>query len=410
MRLTASSILRAQWLVFAASMPLFSVEFLRINNESLRIHIAVPMVLLALIILTTLAFSAAGMRLRRVSNGGMLALLAGAFLVWHVFAIGPSEDPVVAVREVYKLLLGLLCLWAVSVSFPREPEFAVSFWEVAIAASTILMIGLIWQYYFVFHSPYLSNNLDEQTKYGRNQLTAYIVYVFPYAIARFACSPRLRGILEPLVLAAALVYAASRAAWISSAVGIGFLLYSTARDRGLARTIGYAIAAAVVVGSAIAVLYACVQDFEAPARLLYLFDPAAVPELNSYHERSWRALGGVHLFLESPLRGVGLANSNILLGTLTHNDYSAILAELGAIGFVLFIAIMFLVARNLFGMANSRADSVSWPGLGARMSYPAVACSLLFTNSYTTPLLWIFFGLCLAQADSDWRQGAAPAK
>jgi len=82
-------------------------------------------------------------------------------------------------------------------------------------------------------------------------------------------------------------------------------------------------------------------------------DTTMVSEYGSMGSR-WRLLlRSLHVFMEHPVFGVGIGNYVVeslrVFGawTPTHNLYTEILAELGIIGFVLFISIIVLTFRNL---------------------------------------------------------------
>lgn len=405
MRVGYSSIFRGLWLALAVALPLFSVEFLRLNNEALHMHVAVPMFVVGVIMILNIFVYIGGRRAEgRVPSGNLLGQLGILFLLWHVVALIPAYDAILGFREVCKLALGLLAMWTVGVAFPRDPAFMRRFWGIALFSSTVLMSFLIYQYHFRFHAAFLSNNLDESTRYGRNQLTAYLVYIFPFAVARLILTKnKIRNCAEPLVLAGALVYAGSRAAILSTICGLLFLVWYMAKLHGIGKTLGVVFWGIFIGLGAFFFVSHWIPNLEVVERVLFLFDPSSAPQLNSYHERGWRIMGGVNLFLSSPLMGVGLTNSDYELGTLTHNDYSQIMAETGAVGILLFVGILATVGRRLLEGRVRPAGASDWSFIAPRIAFPAILVSLSFTNSYTTLFLWLFLGMCLVQVDIDQR-------
>jgi O-antigen ligase len=79
------------------------------------------------------------------------------------------------------------------------------------------------------------------------------------------------------------------------------------------------------------------------------------------------------------------------VGKVAHNSYLSVLVELGLIGFLLFTAILVLVARHTLG--RSRWDSSFWLAILVTWS---IAASTL-TWEYRKPT-WLFFGLLIASS------------
>src|SRR5262245_46574698 len=136
------------WLLAAATFPLFSVEFLRLNDERvLRVSFAIPMVLLALIL-------AVGLAMAMVERGTLPAplisrplgpaLYGAMFLlfIWQLVSLMRSVDFKWGLRETVKLALGLVAFWIVLAFFPRDRKFLGRFWGVVLGGSAVLMAFL----------------------------------------------------------------------------------------------------------------------------------------------------------------------------------------------------------------------------------------------------------------------------
>jgi O-antigen ligase len=404
--------------MLALTVPLFAVQFWRINNEGLHIHIAPPMLIIGIIVCIALCM---GFFRILPATSRLPVFSASVFFLCHLLSMMRAGDLGLAIREVGKLGFGLACFWAIAASFPRHEEDLQRFWKTALLVSAGLYLILMYWHFFVFKSSYLSGNLDELSRIGRNQVAEYLVYITPFSFASFGeRRSRLRSSLITIVFVAALVYGGSRAAILSvaCAAGYGFWRLWVQGKLKFGRFIIVVLGIVLVVVLPFAAVLKYVPDIETARKFHYLVDPNTVSRddktdispINSYHERGYRIRGGIAMFLDSPIYGVGLTNSNIILGTLTHNDYVSILAETGAIGFFSFLGILWAVKRRLFGRPwrLNRADH--WTGFGFQMAFVAVLASLMFTNSYTTPFLWIFLGLCWAQGEIEAGPGKQSAQ
>jgi O-antigen ligase len=405
-------IIKGLWLVLAFTFPLFSVEFLRWNDRQiLRISFAVPMIVL-LVILAIAAVMAMSEGLVRKSplisrplGGPLLYGTLLLFLIWHVISLVRSEDFGWALREVIKLAMGITAFWIVLAFFPREPGFHKRFWKIALWSSAALMAFLIYQYAFVFVRPFLGNNIDEATRAGRNMLTWYLVFILPFAVTRFMDSRRKIIEAVPLmVLTIAWIYAGSRGAWVSVVFGLLVMLALLIRDqpvRGLKISLAMAVGISAAAASSLWVLASCVDsdELEYGKKLVSLFDPDAVPELNSTAERVDLIEQALVDFADHPLAGIGLMNFFGQRELVTHNDYLGILAEMGVIGLCLFLAIL----SNVFFLLFQGARKSGWLALGTRSSLMGVIFSFFIINAYTNMIFWIFLGLVVVVSETEAR-------
>jgi hypothetical protein len=395
-------LLRPLWLALACSWPLFAVQFLRLDHERLHVHVAVPMVIMGAVVVGAIAArlrdgGEAGPRLDR-----RVAATATVFFLLHAIAVLRAIDPVLALRETIKLGLGIACLWGAVVAFPRRREDIERFWTCALSMSAALYAALIYRHYFVFRGPYLSGSFSELTPFGRNHTAQYLIYVVPLAVCRLlSAERRWTHVLTAFVLVTALVYGGSRGTILAVLSGFLWLAKRAWSERAVWRwpqagrtTV---LVALVMIMPWIAVSF-LVPHAEAIEKFHYLINPRAVPRLHSYEERGRRITDGLALFRRAPIFGVGVTNAEPLIGTATHCDYITVAAEQGLLGLACFAAVLLSIGSRLFSGASEFAG---WAAVGMRMGFIGVLISMVFINTYSTPIFWIFLGLCLVQADIE---------
>lgn len=422
--LTKSGLVKALWLLVAATFPLFSVEFARYNNLLLRMHVALPMLFMGLLVgLGALLIAGRQGRISRLLLGGKyarLVMVAGFLLwTWHVVEMARANDFPLALREVMKLGYGLVCAMLALLFFPRDERFMERFWKVAIWTSAALFVFLIYQYAVVWRSAYLGTYLDQASREGKNQMGSYLVYITPFALAYLQTTRwKFVASVPTLILTIALIYGGSRGAWLGVAAGLLSLTPVLARAYGIKRVAGFLVLAGIFVYLGIWSIqtYLGPGNYEFARRFMYLIDPSAAPELQSYEDRSDKLERVWEVFITSPFIGVGLTNTYFL----PHNDFVRIFSDLGVVGGALFL----VVAGNLVlsvghrrrnysnhqsspadfsinsragtPVHSSRAQRIWWVALGSRA---AVIGALLFMCTmdriYTTTAFWAVVGLAL---------------
>jgi len=281
---------------------------------------------------------------------------------------------------------------AVVFYFPRDSKFGEYFWTLVIISTLPLVLFLIYYYAIVFQSDFLGTNLVEKHRGGRNQLSWYLALTMPYAIANFMCRYKLRpvakiiGLLSLLVFVITWIYIGSRATWITVLCSFIVMSYDL---RKLKEVFWFAL-----IGLAgYWMLTSEMGELDARSRFIYLFDPESVPTLHSYDYRLSFLTDILGKIQESPVWGQGFMFAKNAFVYWPHNDYAAILCDLGVIGLILFFCVLAIVNFNLRQTKFSFRSS--WVLLGARGSFVSVCMYSLFTDTYTTPLFWIFLGLCI---------------
>jgi len=407
--------MRAGWLAVGLTLPFFGVDFLRVSSQALRLHMPAPLVALAGVIALGVVMLLMGDR--RVARPLVapiqrpLFVAFYLFLGWHVWSWLMSTSFAGGRKEVVKLAVSLLCLWGAVAFFPRDRRFLGRFFTLALWASVPLIAFLIYLYAFVFHSPFLGTNVEEEARFGRGQLAWYMSMLFPYAFFYFWKG---RGkvwiVLPTMVLVVALLYNQTRGAWISVVAGLLFAMLmmwrgSTREALRLAAATLAGTALMVVVGVWVLGRYVDLTEFA--ARVISIFYPEAVPHYRSYDIRWAMISGAFFTFLRFPLIGVGLANTTDYLVRITHNDVMTILLELGLVGMALFIAVVLLLAHASGVLRRKPPDAMDWLDLATRAAFVNWLMSMQFINVYTSVHFWLFPALFMVAGSTP---AAAPAR
>lgn len=414
--MTDNQVFRILWLGVGCTFPLFAVDFLRYDNDQLRIHVAIPTAAMAIIAgLTVFASLMGNPRIGRQAclrrNELLVVGIGILFFFWHIFRLIPAIDSTVATREVAKVGLGVIYVLVVLITFPRDEEFLAKFWWITVWASACLLAFLIYQYAYVFRAAYLGTYLSEQSRSGKNQLGQFLVYVFPYAVTCLWSARRwVYPAIAALILAAGLIYSGSRGAWMAIFVGLLSLVPVVRKGRQSRGLPKFILVIVVIVVASVAALqeYVPVEELEFWRRLEYLYEPSSVPEYESYEVRWNVTKQAISVFLEAPLIGAGLTNIMYILDLLPHNDFLLILSELGIVGAIIFTAMVGIIVLDVkWGRwHNGAGGKMSWVALGSRGALISVLTfELTMDRIYTTPLFWIFLGLVLVAVDTERRKG-----
>lgn len=419
---------RRLWLGIALTLPLLGVEMFRVVNglpgsDALSVHVPLPVILLAVIILTTVLAPRPTARAtqRNASQRRLdpvLVILLYGLLLWHAGSALMARDAVLAIRELVKLTIGLGALCAVHRYFPRDRVFAKRFWTVALWSTIGITALLVFRHAFVFDSPYMGANVSTATRVGRNALMFFLSLVIPVALTRAWMAER-RAVagVGLAILLVGWIYAGSRGAWLSVALAFAVIIVLTQQGQGarkVAKIPGMILVAALAVLGTWAVLTHYVDTPDAAARFSYIFDPSSAPDLNSYEARLGRAEGSWELFLGSPVMGVGMTNdasvaheAGVTGGDVSHNDYVSILSELGILGFLLFVGFLWRVGSRGWRIPRTAPQDLRWISVGVRGSFVALLVYLNFANTYRSPWMWLFLGLFLVVKDFERTTEAA---
>lgn len=390
------------------SVPLFAVEALRPALGGAGLTLPLPVVLsIGVAMLASVTALSRG----RVAELGswhtshrlLLAVLGGLLFATGLQAIRASI-PSDGLRAFAKLLIGagvMLGSWWVL----RRPAVDLSRQATLLLVASVLLLGYVVYVYAVeFRVPYLGNNLDEPTRFGRNQISLYLVFVLPLAIARLFHA---RGRTLSLVLVAGLVipwiYAGSRGAWFCVILAYGYLALATVKPGVIAGSFHFAKRAFLALAPAAMALLALrltigAQPLEFAARLVALVQPSSAPESTSVDIRKHLIAGAVERWSEAPWIGVGLTNSRSESGLMTHNEYLAVLSEQGVLG-LLVLATFVLVVLFCSGVFERSRSDGDWTVVGARSGLVGLFSYLTFINALSNPFVWFALGFTLASTE-----------
>lgn len=418
--MASSRLMHVCWFALAVTFPLFGVQFFRYNEAALEVHIAAPMI--ALILITVVG--AAEFVVRRMDGPAMTNPLPAAvrpvlwcgyaFLAWHAFGIFQSPDVVLGLREFYKIALGLLCLTVVVAFFPRDEKTLANFWIVVIWSTTALLGFLIYQS-IQLNVPYLVSELGEVSRAAKNQLAGFMVYAFPFVVGYV--SHKGRGWMRPLqtvpalVFSVALLYNGSRGGWVAATCSLIVVMAMSDPATRIRRI----LISLVVTGLAITGAYYCLEvlapleRLEYYDRVAYFYDPDSVPQFDTWNERSTRVFAALEIFRQAPIIGVGLGSTGAAIGTLPHNDYILILGDLGAIGLLLFLAIIVVLLRLV--MRPHGGGELTWLRVAWRAGLVGeLVFMLTMDRIYSTTLFWAFVGLALVAVELETASRRVPVR
>ena len=143
--------------------------------------------------------------------------------------------------------------------------------------------------------------------------------------------------------------------------------------------------------------------FAVPLMMLGGRSGESADESTELRYEAWDA--GLRMFKQNPVFGVGHRHFSDYFFLTAHNSYVLTLAELGFIGQVLFVSLLYLNFKMLWVGVR---DLASVPGADVARTWGlalfAALCGIcfqIFTLSFAYhPMLWIFFGLCGAWANA----------
>ncbi len=406
LRSNNANIGRALWLLTALLFPSFAVSFLRVNVGNL--HLPYPSMSLALIcagaILYLLMRGGRFKRMAYLSRYQTVAIMCALFFIWHLVSLllyeGRNFD---GLKEIIKLATGLVMFGAILVFFPREPAFMERFWRVVLGASVALLIYLNYRSLEARNLFLSSLNVDNVTfTGGRNQVAWYVAAVLQFAFLRILVpGQRLRAFLPLAIILFSLMYLASRAGWLSAGLGLAtatILAWRNDRAEGAKILLVVLAIAFVIAMGGMWVLDTYAGLNEVAKKFVWIYNPEAVPELHSYEVRWGRVEEAWDGFMTAPITGVGLQHESY---GGTHNDYAGILAQLGAVGELLFLGILAFVGKRCLWKPEPFRRS-AWISLASRGAYVSIVVSLAFLhNLYTTPFFWFLLAMVLVAVEVE---------
>lgn len=237
-------------------------------------------------------------------------------------------------------------------------------------------------------------------------VSAYVAHVGTFAAIYLAfryARWRVVGIVAALAGAAFTILTYTRSAWVAFAVGIVAIawLYSKARPW-------------VVVGIALAAI-AFSLNVGGFVDSAFLEERASNQE--NVHGRFAFGSTGVRMFEDEPIvgqgfgtydvrardfaAGFGQVGAGVAVADTSHNSFLTILAELGAVGFLLYAAAIFAALKTIVsGLRGGGVDRLKVVALVAGLLSYFVSANLIDMRffSFAVSLFWFNLGLAVASA------------
>jgi len=402
------------WILTGLTFPLFSVSFLRIDIP--YIHLAIPQILILLI-------GAIGISIpSKISNPSKLEpiyrniiLLFMVFILWHFIMLSFSSDIILGFKNALKLLISFISFVIVLVFFPRDTKLITRFIMSVSIGMVLLLMPLLYRYAIYFKATYLSSDWEQESRWGKNQLAYFISRFTIFPLVSFWQNPRSRGILIAplLIFLLSILYTSSRGSWLSMAIGIIAIILILQKYFGLSHTLKKTfILILQTVFLILATLFILSHLVNIHQELTYravsIVKPSELPESKaylgkySYENRGTRARQAIDGWLTSPIIGVGLSNAEDYSMGLIHNDYLAILLELGIIGLILYISIIYLITRRILSLDFIK--NTNPPSCLMLSAIGSLAAQIFISNvfdSYQSSYYWIFMALYLVIYETE---------
>lgn len=316
------------------------------------------------------------------------AVVYAAFLLWCVFALVRSPDPIYGLRFLLKLAFPLLVfVTIVGVTERREQlDRLVDFTLVGAALIALLMNPLYAAFggYHVYDSGHLR---IRGVGIHENPFSFYLLVTLYISLARLLFRGQLRYLVLCVALGVWMVLTLTRITFLAALVGLGAMalygLIAARNPRVLAAAlgVGFVLALALVP----AVLERSFGFVPSPGELMALArHPMGLYESINWQGRevAWPIVYAA--FLTMPFVGLGLGSSVLVMrqyfpaeaGELVHNEYLRLATEAGLVGVVLFaVAILLWLAAVVHAdrRTGGAAREFALPAVAAILSWAIIA-------------------------------------
>src|SRR5262245_21736193 len=180
------------------------------------------------------------------------------------------------------------------------------------------------------------------------------------------------------VTAVAILFTYSRSGFLALSASCGLLIWKATRGRRVKVLLPIAVIAAVLLVAA---------PGKYKARLSTIFNPEADPT-NSAQERQEHMIRAYEVAIRRPIVGVGMGNFHIyaIKEMRAHNAYLETAAELGVIGLIAFLVIIFAPLRSLRRIERETAADGPRPDPGKHI------VSACLQASFVAFVIYGFFG------------------
>jgi len=318
------------------------------------------------------------------------------FTIYHLFSFVFSQDTDLAVKYISRVLGSLLIFISgylfASKLIPDEQKL-YRFLNIAIVSSTVVLLIYIYRYAFIFHSSYLGLEWFTPSESGKNQIQIYLIILLPIIYYIFLKTKSKICTIGLFVHFIAAIYVSSRGLWISFLIVIGvyalkyiFGFMATMRVSMSSLKSGLSIGLMILVSILIFTTFFKSIDINLDyfyREFISISTLQDVPGGTSISVRKEFLLTSSNYFSSHPVFGIGLGDFEYYNSSPTHNDYAFLLADIGIVGFLLFMVVIGY-SFHLFYVRK----------LPLYLILPFYI-SLLFINAYTFPFFWLVSGIIL---------------
>ena len=323
-------------------------------------------------------------------------LAVGLFVLWTSATTFWSADQVESLGAVYLWLQSFLFVYILWDLFRTKAALLAGL-QAYVLGSYAAVGGAVLNY--LHSNPFYTHmdrySLGDTNPDGYGFILALGIPVACY-LAASPETPRIFRLVNYGYLPVAFVGIAlsgTRTASVGAAVGLLYGLATLTRLRLFPR-----VAVVLLLAAALFVLLPIVQPLTSFQRLGTTGTEVVHGDLN---ERTELWADGIHAFTQAPVLGVGtdMYRSVSGLNKVAHNTYISVLVEEGLIGLVLFVAILWIVVRQVRRLP--RWDRNFW--LTALIVLAIGASTLTWEQRKTTWLFLTFAVVAAAAARSSFQ-------
>jgi hypothetical protein len=394
------------WIALAISFPLLIFSYLRVNLGFLTISIPTLIMILLLINHFLLKLANRNYILPSLKNFKGLFIVCYIFLLFHLFSGITSYLQLSAIKEIFKLFIGLIALYTFVICYPKSISFNNNFIIILCISSSILLLLLIYQYAFVFKVPYMGNNIYEAHRGGKNQLTYYIASIFPLTLLYLRTSKnKLVPIIVLWIFIFALILSSSRSAWVATIIGLIFYyIHNISITKKKLQLISkYLIGLSSMASMMVYLFYNYFDvNFEVLYRLLSIVAPDLIPDEFSYlGKHSYETRGStiklaLSSFADYPFFGVGLSNTVFFTNRgWAHNDHIGVLLQLGILGYLAFVFIWVYLWKSITKIRNYNFKYSEYYELASKQIFITILFLSFFIDVYTSTHFWFIIGIII---------------
>jgi len=380
------------WLLFAALLPFWvlGTEF-RVSIGT-KLHLDLSMIVLLLLGIAFLLFFLLKGRFQtnNIPNFWLVYLLFIVHifsLLYGLFLYGEAEW---GFKIIITLIFGIFLYILMALTI-RDPEFLEKMFKFTFISASILLLFLIYRYLFVFHSPFLGNNIFIPTELGKSKLAIFLTLFTPLMLSYTVFHKNWKSFGGTFIFLGSLIYTLCRGACLAVFVAIIFLLIISKYRKDYFK---FLIFIMIIMGIFLTTLVPQIthQFIEETGRGIRL-------EGSSVEDRIEWISGGLNSFFAHPIFGIGLGNFRKLQFSIppyteciSHNDYIQILVEQGLIGTLVFLFLFGSILIGLLKTLRRKVDKTRWLQEGITASIISMMVFFLTLNLYDVFPVWFILG------------------